>query len=201
MPLLLAGRDVLGLAQTGSGKTLAYVLPMVRHCIDQREIGAGEGPIAIVLAPTRELAVQILGEVKKFTSVLGMKAVVLGGGASKWEQSRALRAGCEVIIATPGRLIDQIRDGATNLRRVTFLVLDEADRMLEMGFSKQVYSITSAARACRVRAIRNDCIAHADTTCMRVVQATFARTDKQPCCPPRLSHVWRRSPLLRCAAL
>ena len=140
LPALLSGRDVLGLAQTGSGKTLAYVLPLVRHAIEQRELASGDGPIGLILAPTRELATQIYGEAKRFSKPLGMKCALLTGGSSKWEQSKALRAGAELVVATPGRLIDHLSgsDRSTNLRRVTYLVLDEADRMLSMGFEKQV---------------------------------------------------------------
>jgi ATP-dependent RNA helicase DDX42 len=155
LPALLAGRDVLGLAQTGSGKTLAFVLPLVRHAAEQRELDAGDGPIGLVLAPTRELATQIHAEARRFAKPLGLAVALLTGGSSKWEQSKALRAGAEVVVATPGRLLDHLTgsDASTNLRRVTFLVLDEADRMLDMGFTAQVQSILGGIRPDRQAAL------------------------------------------------
>ena len=111
LPVLLAGRDLIGQAVTGSGKTLGYVLPAVRHAIDQRVIEAGEGPIVLILAPTRELATQIYGEARRFAKPLGLAVALLTGGSSKWEQTKALRAGVEVVVATPGRLIDHVVDG------------------------------------------------------------------------------------------
>jgi ATP-dependent RNA helicase DDX42 len=146
LPILLGGRDVLGIAQTGSGKTFAYTLPLLRHCIQQRHISPGEGPIGLILAPTRELASQIHVEVRRFARVLGMQAVLLSGGSSKWEQTKALKAGTEIVVATPGRLLDHLRDHSTNLRRVTFLILDEADRMFDLGFSRQLYAIVGNCR-------------------------------------------------------
>ena len=138
LPALLSGRDLIGQAATGSGKTLAYLLPLVRHCIEQRDIEVGEGPIGLILVPTRELATQVQQETRKFARALGMTSVLLVGGSSKWEQTKALKTGAEIVVATPGRLIDHVRDKSTNLSRVTFLVFDEADRMFELGFQKHV---------------------------------------------------------------
>ena len=138
IPTALAGRDLIGIAKTGSGKTAAFIWPMLVHIMDQRELKAGDGPIALILAPTRELSLQIYNEAKKFGKVYNLRVVCCYGGGSKWEQSKALEQGAEIIVATPGRMIDMVKMKATNLLRVTYLVLDEADRMFHMGFEPQV---------------------------------------------------------------
>lgn len=138
VPTALAGRDIIGIAKTGSGKTAAFVWPMLVHIMDQRELREGDGPLGLILAPTRELSLQIYNEAKKFGKVYNINVVCCYGGGSKWEQSKALEQGAEVIVATPGRMIDMVKMKATNLRRVTYLVLDEADRMFNMGFEPQV---------------------------------------------------------------
>ncbi|KAG7394838.1 hypothetical protein PHYBOEH_004604 [Phytophthora boehmeriae] len=145
-PVALTGRDLIGIAKTGSGKTLAFTLPMVRHVMDQRELQRGEGPIAVVLAPTRELAHQTYVQAKKFLSVYGASCAAIYGGAGKWDQVQALRKGVEVVVATPGRLIEMIRKKAAPMSRVTFVVLDEADRMFEMGFEAQLRSVMGQIR-------------------------------------------------------
>ncbi|KAI9178858.1 hypothetical protein H9P43_005520 [Blastocladiella emersonii ATCC 22665] len=147
VPLGLAGRDVIGVAATGSGKTLAFLWPMLVHLMDQPELARGEGPIGLVLAPTRELAMQIAKEAKRYaTKVYGIRVFCLTGGANKADQWKALRAGVDLLIATPGRLIEMVKNKATNLTRVSYLVLDEADRMLEQGFEAQVTSVCSHVR-------------------------------------------------------
>ncbi|KAG2531873.1 hypothetical protein BBO99_00001627 [Phytophthora kernoviae] len=145
-PVALTGRDLIGIAKTGSGKTLAFTLPMVRHVMDQRELQRGEGPIAVVLAPTRELAHQTYVQAKKFLGVYGASCAAIYGGAGKWDQVQALRKGVEVVVATPGRLIEMIRKKAAPMSRVTFVVLDEADRMFEMGFEAQLRSVLGQIR-------------------------------------------------------
>lgn len=146
IPCALSGRDVLGIAQTGSGKTAAFVWPMLMHVSEQPPIEEGEGPIALILAPTRELALQIYNDAKRFAKIYDIRVVCAYGGGSKWEQSQALKEGAEVVVATPGRIIDHIKGGATNLQRVTYLVLDEADRMFELGFEPQVRSVCNHVR-------------------------------------------------------
>lgn len=136
IPTALGGRDLIGIAKTGSGKTAAFVWPLLVHVMDQRELRAGDGPIAVILAPTRELSLQIYAEAKKFGKVYNVNVVCCYGGGSKWEQSKALEQGAEVVVATPGRMIDMVKIKATNLQRVTFLVLDEADKMFNMGFGR-----------------------------------------------------------------
>lgn len=145
-PVALSGHDLISIAATGSGKTLAFLLPAIVHIQAQPRLERGDGPIALVLAPTRELACQILVESKKFGDTSSIRSVCCYGGVPKGEQARDLRYGAEVVIATPGRLIDFLEFGTTNLARVTYLVLDEADRMLDMGFEPQVRKIASQIR-------------------------------------------------------
>nr|POE95900.1 dead-box atp-dependent rna helicase 30 [Quercus suber] len=145
-PMALKGRDLIGIAETGSGKTLAYLLPALVHVKAQPRLVQGEGPIVLVLAPTRELAVQIQEEALKFGSRANIRITCIYGGAPKGPQIRDLKRGVEIVIATPGRLIDMLEAQHTNLRRVTYLVLDEADRMLDMGFEPQIRKIVSQIR-------------------------------------------------------
>jgi ATP-dependent RNA helicase DDX5/DBP2 len=145
-PIALKGRDVVGLAETGSGKTLAFLLPAIIHINAQPFLEPGDGPIVLVLAPTRELAIQIQEQAQKFGSSSRIKSTCLYGGVPRGPQIRELRQGVEIVIATPGRLIDMLESGKTNLKRVTYLVLDEADRMLDMGFEPQIRKIVSQIR-------------------------------------------------------
>ncbi|KAG1835160.1 P-loop containing nucleoside triphosphate hydrolase protein [Suillus variegatus] len=145
-PMALSGRDVVAIAQTGSGKTISFALPAMLHINAQPLLAPGDGPIALVLAPTRELAVQIQQECTKFGSSSRIRNTAIYGGAPKGPQIRDLQRGVEVVIATPGRLIDMLETSKTNLRRVTYLVMDEADRMLDMGFEPQIRKIVSQIR-------------------------------------------------------
>ncbi|KAJ8665914.1 hypothetical protein QAD02_007576, partial [Eretmocerus hayati] len=134
IPSALSGRDIIGIAKTGSGKTAAFIWPMLIHIRDQKDLRTNDGPIGLILAPTRELSQQIYQEARKFGRVYNIRVCCCYGGGSKWEQSKALEDGAEIVVATPGRMIDLIKMKATHLSRVTFLVLDEADRMFDMGF-------------------------------------------------------------------
>ncbi|KAF2834931.1 hypothetical protein M501DRAFT_1008888 [Patellaria atrata CBS 101060] len=145
-PMALSGRDVVGIAETGSGKTLTYCLPAIVHINAQPLLAPGDGPIVLILAPTRELAVQIQQEISKFGKSSRIRNTCVYGGVPKGAQIRDLARGVEVCIATPGRLIDMLESGKTNLRRVTYLVLDEADRMLDMGFEPQIRKIIGQIR-------------------------------------------------------
>jgi ATP-dependent RNA helicase DDX5/DBP2 len=145
-PMALSGRDVVGIAETGSGKTLTYCLPAIVHINAQPLLAPGDGPIVLILAPTRELAVQIQQEISKFGRSSRIRNTCVYGGVPKGPQIRDLSRGVEVCIATPGRLIDMLEAGKTNLRRVTYLVLDEADRMLDMGFEPQIRKIIGQIR-------------------------------------------------------
>ncbi|KAJ3970653.1 RNA helicase, partial [Lentinula raphanica] len=145
-PMALSGRDMVAIAQTGSGKTISFALPAMLHINAQPLLAPGDGPIALVLAPTRELAVQIQQECSKFGNNSRIRNTAIYGGAPKGPQIRDLQRGVEIVIATPGRLIDMLETQKTNLRRVTYLVMDEADRMLDMGFEPQIRKIVSQIR-------------------------------------------------------
>ncbi|XP_061079058.1 probable ATP-dependent RNA helicase DDX17 [Conger conger] len=145
-PLALSGRDMVGIAQTGSGKTLSYLLPAIVHINHQPYLERGDGPICLVLAPTRELAQQVQQVAFEYGKSSRIKSTCVYGGAPKGPQIRDLERGVEICIATPGRLIDFLEAGKTNLRRCTYLVLDEADRMLDMGFEPQIRKIVDQIR-------------------------------------------------------
>lgn len=146
LPIVLSGRDIIGIAKTGSGKTAAFVLPMIVHIVDQPELDKGEGPIGVICAPTRELAQQIYLEARKFAKPYGVRVSAVYGGMSKLEQFKELKAGSEIVVATPGRLIDLLKMKALTMRRATYLVLDEADRMFDLGFEPQIRSIVGQIR-------------------------------------------------------
>ncbi|KAI3433563.1 hypothetical protein D9Q98_003374 [Chlorella vulgaris] len=149
LPIIMSGRDCIGVAKTGSGKTLAFVLPMMRHIKDQPALAQGDGPVALGMAPTRELVTQIGKEVKRFAKTAGLTCVCVYGGSGVANQISELKRGTEVVICTPGRMIDILVTSAgkiTNLRRVTYLVLDEADRMFDMGFEPQIMRIVQNIR-------------------------------------------------------
>ena len=149
IPAIMSGRDVIGVAKTGSGKTVAFLLPMFRHVRDQRPLDSLEGPVGLVLAPTRELATQIHRDCKPFLKALNLRAVCAYGGAPIKDQIADLKRGAEIIVCTPGRMIDLLAANSgrvTNLKRVTYVVLDEADRMFDMGFEPQIMKILNNIR-------------------------------------------------------
>ncbi|XP_029293682.1 probable ATP-dependent RNA helicase DDX17 isoform X2 [Cottoperca gobio] len=145
-PLALSGRGMVGIAQTGSGKTLSYLLPAIVHINHQPYLERGDGPICLVLAPTRELAQQVQQVAYDYGKSSRIKSTCVYGGAPKGPQIRDLERAVEICIATPGRLIDFLEAGKTNLRRCTYLVLDEANRMLHMGFEPQMRKIVDQIR-------------------------------------------------------
>lgn len=128
IPVLLSGRDVIGQAHTGTGKTAAYSISMLQNIEPNKTIQG------LILAPTRELAVQITNEIKKFAKYTGIKVVSIYGGQGIGIQLQAIRHGVEIVVATPGRLIDHLKQGSIHLNDVKYVVLDEADTMLDMGF-------------------------------------------------------------------
>ena len=140
IPPALAGRDVIGCAQTGTGKTAAFVIPIIERLAVMPK---GE-PQALILAPTRELALQILTTIDKLGHSLGIAATVIVGGADMQAQIRGLRQRPDILVATPGRLLDHMWNGTINLAPIKILVLDEADRMLDMGFAPQINQIFDA---------------------------------------------------------
>ena len=158
IPTIMSGRDCLGISETGSGKTLAYVLPMLRH-VQSRIAGIKankgdkntnyklkneKGPIALILVPTRELATQICEEIRSFTNSLSIETTCLFGGSNLGNQINDLKRGVDIAVATPARLIELLclsNGKVTNLTRTTFVVLDEADRMFDLGFEPQISKI------------------------------------------------------------
>merc|ERR1712142_650692 len=145
IPIGLTNRDIIGVAETGSGKTAAFLIPLlvwIQSLPKQTRVEeADQGPYAIIMAPTRELAQQIEEETNKFGEPLGIRTVAVIGGLSREEQGFKLRLGCEVVIATPGRLIDVLENRYLVLSRCTYIVMDEADRMIDMGFEPDVQKI------------------------------------------------------------
>ncbi|KAM0015945.1 putative RNA helicase [Helianthus debilis subsp. tardiflorus] len=126
-PVIMSGRDCIGVAKTGSGKTLAFILPMLRHIMDQPKLCSGDSPIGLVMAPTRELVRQIHGDIRKFTKVLGIRCVPVYGGSGVAQQIKELKLGAEIVVCTPGRMID--------------VLCTSADRMFDMGFEPQITRI------------------------------------------------------------
>merc|ERR1719466_56719 len=145
IPIGFLNRDIIGVAETGSGKTAAFLIPLLTWITSlpkiERMEDADKGPYAIILAPTRELAQQIEEETIKFGKQLGIRTVAVIGGLSKEDQGFKLRMGCEIVIATPGRLLDVLDSRYIVLSQCTYIVMDEADRMIDMGFEESVQSI------------------------------------------------------------
>lgn len=135
IPEILAGRDLLGCAQTGTGKTAAFVIPILQqlHAAKQQKANM-QMPKALILTPTRELAIQIGESIAAYGRYLSLKHVVVFGGVSQHAQVQQIQRGAEIIVATPGRLIDLIQQGLVSIAHINHFVLDEADRMLDMGF-------------------------------------------------------------------
>ncbi len=144
IPELLAGRDMLGIAQTGTGKTAAFALPILHQLSQRRGNNRPRSPRALILAPTRELAIQIGDEFHAYGKHLHLRQTVIVGGVSQKPQVNALFRGVEILIATPGRLLDLMGQRRLSLEAVEFFVLDEGDRMLDMGFVRDVRKIVSA---------------------------------------------------------
>ena len=148
IPLLLAGRDVVGQARTGSGKTLAFAIPLAEQCDPSvRQVQA------LVLVPTRELAIQVAGVTQAMASPQRLRCTLLYGGRSLQPECKALKAGAQIIIGTPGRTLDHLRQGTLDLQAVRFLVLDEADEMLDRGFAHDVEAILSGTPSSRQTAL------------------------------------------------
>ena len=147
IPVLLTGRDVVGQAHTGSGKTAAFALSMLQ------EIQPKNGIQGLIMAPTRELAMQITDEIKKFGKYTGIKVATVYGGQGMGLQLDALDRGVEIVVATPGRLIDHLKRGSIELRDITHIVLDEADTMLDMGFVDDISFILDLAPEERVMSL------------------------------------------------
>ncbi len=141
IPALLAGRDILGCAQTGTGKTAAFALPIIQRLTAAPR--RGTAPRALVLAPTRELAVQIAESFQTYGRHTKLSGTTVFGGVSQFHQVKALRRGVDVLVATPGRLLDLMEQGVVDLSAIEVFVLDEADRMLDMGFIRPIQRIAA----------------------------------------------------------
>ena len=144
IPLISAGHDIIGIAQTGTGKTAAFVLPILMKLAASKPTGQPRRPRALVVAPTRELVVQIEENVRAYAKHVPLRMATVFGGVSERPQIEALRSGVDLVVATPGRLIDLMEQRVANLSGVEFLVLDEADRMLDMGFLPPIRRIVKA---------------------------------------------------------
>jgi len=144
IPPLIEGRDLLGQAATGTGKTAAFALPILQRFAKE---GRGEGPLAVILVPTRELAMQVAEAVHRYGKALGVRVLPVYGGQPIGRQLHAMRAGVDVIIATPGRALDHLRRGSLALAAVRVVVLDEADEMLDMGFADDIETLLREAPA------------------------------------------------------
>lgn len=141
IPAILAGRDLLAGAQTGTGKTAAFVLPLLELLMQQPQQASPRPIRALVLVPTRELAVQVAESVERYGQGTGLASALVYGGVSIAAQVEALKAGVDLLIATPGRLLDHLRQGALRLGQLEYLVFDEADRMLDMGFMDEITAL------------------------------------------------------------
>merc|ERR1719411_1998056 len=143
-PIIASGRDIIGIAETGSGKTMAFSLPALAHMLhryDHPLPAVPKSPMMLVLSPTRELAMQTQTVMEEAGKMCFIRSVCCYGGVPKSEQKRQLRWGVEVVVATPGRLKDLVAMGAVSLAGISYLVLDEADRMLDIGFEQDIREI------------------------------------------------------------
>ncbi len=137
IPLILNGHDVIGIAQTGTGKTAAFVLPLLMKL----KYAQGDAPRALVIAPTRELVMQVYENLKELGKYTDLRAVCLYGGIGAKKQAEEAAAGCDLIVATPGRLLDIYQMGVLNTKHIKTFILDEADKMMDMGFMPQIRNI------------------------------------------------------------
>lgn len=143
IPAILNGRDILGCAQTGTGKTAAFAIPILQSIIEEKKTNNDRNLKALIVAPTRELAIQIGENVTTYSKYLDIKSTVIFGGVNQSSQVRKIKSGIDVLIATPGRLIDLSNQRHVDLKNVKYFVLDEADRMLDMGMIHDVKKIIS----------------------------------------------------------
>merc|ERR550534_43230 len=151
-PVLASGRDIIGIAETGSGKTLAFSIPALahlKHRVETESKSKPGFPKMLIVSPTRELAMQSQEVLEVAGKSCGVRSVCVYGGVPKWTQKEALKKGVEVVVATPGRLIDLINEGVCDLSQVSYLVLDEADRMLDQGFERDIRAIIACTHADR----------------------------------------------------
>ncbi len=148
IPMAMAGHDLIATAQTGTGKTAAFVLPALQR-LNVPAATRGRGPRMLILTPTRELATQITDSIRSYGKFMRVRSCAILGGMPYREQLRLLSQPVDIVIATPGRLIDHLENRRIDLARLEMLILDEADRMLDMGFTEDVDKIAAAAPANR----------------------------------------------------
>lgn len=195
IPLGLQQRDVIGIAETGSGKTAAFVLPMLTYISrlpPMTEENEAEGPYAVVMAPTRELAQQIEEETIKFAHYLDIRVVSIVGGQSIEEQGFKLRQGCEIVIATPGRLLDCLERRYAVLNQCNYVVLDEADRMIDMGFEPQVVGVLDAMPSSNLKPENED----EELDEKRIYRTTYMFSATMPPAVERLARKYLRNPVV-----
>jgi ATP-dependent RNA helicase DDX23/PRP28 len=198
IPIALQCRDLIGVAVTGSGKTASFVLPLLVYISQLPPLGPSnraDGPYAIVLAPTRELAQQIEVETRKFAAPLGFNTAVIVGGHSIEEQAFQMRDGAEIIIATPGRLVDCIERRMLVLSQCTYVIMDEADRMIDMGFEEPVNKILDALP---VTNEKPDSDAAEDPNAMKrgMYRQTMMYTATMPTAVERIARKYLRRPAI-----
>ncbi|CAM6029047.1 unnamed protein product [Sphagnum balticum] len=195
IPIGLQQRDVIGIAETCSGKTAAFVLPMLTYISKvptmMEEIEA-EGPYAVVMAPTRELAQQIEDETVKFAHFLDLRVVSIVGGQSTEEQGFKLRQGCEIVIATPGHLLDCLERRYAVLNQCNYVVLDEADRMIDMGFEPQVMGVLDAMPSSNLKPENED----AELDEKKIYRTTYMFSATMPPAVERLARKYLRNPVV-----
>lgn len=197
IPLGLQQRDIIGIAETGSGKTAAFVLPMLVYIMRQPpmkgnpEIEA-EGPYAVILAPTRELTQQIEEETRKLAQYTEFRVVSIVGGQSIEDQGFALRKGCDIVVATPGRLVDCVERRYAVLNQCNYVVLDEADRMIDMGFEPQVMGVLDAMPSSNLKPENEDEPLEEN----RVYRTTYMFSATMPPAVERLARKYLRRPVV-----
>lgn len=197
IPLGMQQRDVIGVAETGSGKTAAFVLPMLAYIMRQPPMAGNpeveaEGPYAVILAPTRELAQQIEEETRALAHFTGFRVVSVVGGQSIEDQGFALRKGCEIVVATPGRLVDCIERRYAVLNQCNYVVLDEADRMIDLGFEPQVMGVLDAMPSSNLKPENEDeALEEA-----RVYRTTYMFSATMPPSVERLARKYLRRPVV-----
>lgn len=197
VPVGLQQRDVIGLAETGSGKTCAFLLPMLNYISKQPPMqGArvNDGPYALVMAPTRELVLQIEEEAVKFAKHSGYSIVSIVGGQSIEDQGFRLRKGCEIVVATPGRLVDCLQRSYAVLNQCDYVVLDEADRMIDMGFLPQVQEVLDAMPSGSLKPDGDEAERPADTG--RQYRTTYMFSATMPIAVERLAKKYLRRPVV-----
>lgn len=199
IPALLAGRDVIGQARTGSGKTLAFGLPLV-----ERVDPAVRAVQALVLVPTRELAIQVGGVLSTLCQVRHLRLTLLYGGRSLQPERQALLGGAQIVVGTPGRTLDHLRQGSLSLRRLHYFVLDEGDEMLDRGFAPDVERILAMTPAERQTALFSATVPDwVTTTAARHLRnPVLVRVDQDVNVPPAIDHVvYDMAPEIRLPAL